>query len=307
LVFLWQSDDMAHDHRQSVAAAQRGRLAVVFVITVVVLLVEVVGAALSGSLALLADAGHVLADGAGIGLALLAIRFAARPATPQRTFGYYRLEILAAVVNAVLLFGVAGFVLVEAWRRLSEPPEVASGLMLAVATAGLAANAVSLWLLRGGQRHSLNLRGVYLEVWGDLLGSVAVLAAAAVIAITGFQAADPIASALIGLAILPRTWGLLREAVDVLLEAAPKGVDLDEVRRHLLETPGVSDVHDLHAWAITSGLPMLSVHVVLERDADAGRVLDGLGECLAGHFDIEHSTFQLEQPEHRGHEGATHR
>jgi cobalt-zinc-cadmium efflux system protein len=272
-----------------------------------VLVVEVAGAALSGSLALLADAGHVLADGAGIGLALLAVRFAARPATPQRTFGYYRLEILAAVVNAVLLFGVAGFVLVEAWRRLTAPPEVASGLMLAVAAAGLVANAVSLWLLHGGQRTSLNLRGAYLEVWGDLLGSVAVLAAAAVIAVTGLQAADPIASALIGVLILPRTWRLLRDAVDVLLEAAPKGVDLAEVRRHLAETPGVRDVHDLHAWTITSGLPVVSAHVVLERGADAGPVLDGLGDCLAGHFDIEHSTFQLEQPEHRGHEGATHR
>jgi cobalt-zinc-cadmium efflux system protein len=298
---------MSHDHKLSSAAAQRGRLVAVFAITLAVLVVELVGAALSGSLALLADAGHVLADGAGIGLALLAIRFAARPATQQRTFGYYRLEILAAVVNAVLLFGVAGFVLVEAWRRLAEPPEVASGLMLAVAAVGLVANAVSLWLLRDGQQRSLNLRGAYLEVWGDLLGSVAVLAAAAVIAVTGFRAADPIASALIGVLILPRTWRLLREAVDVLLEAAPREIDLDEVRRHLLETPGVTDVHDLHAWTITSGLPVLSVHVVLERDADAGRVLDGLGDCLAGHFDIEHSTFQLEQPEHRGHEGATHR
>jgi cobalt-zinc-cadmium efflux system protein len=297
---------MSHDHKLS-SAAQRGRLVAVFAITLAVLVVELVGAALSGSLALFADAGHVLADGAGIGLALLAIRFAARPATPQRTFGYYRLEILAAVVNAVLLFGVAGFVLVEAWRRLAEPPEVASGLMLAVAAVGLVANAVSLWLLRDGQQRSLNLRGAYLEVWGDLLGSVAVLAAAAVIAVTGFRAADPIASALIGVLILPRTWRLLREAVDVLLEAAPKEVDLDEVRRHLLETRGVTDVHDLHAWTITSGLPVLSVHVVLERDADAGRVLDGLGDCLAGHFDIEHSTFQLEHPEHRGHEGATHR
>jgi cobalt-zinc-cadmium efflux system protein len=298
---------MAHDHHTSVAAAHRGRLAAVFALTLAVLVVEVAGAALSGSLALLADAGHVLADGAGIGLALLAIRFAARPASPQRTFGYYRLEILAAVVNAVLLFGVAGFVLVEAWRRLTEPPEVASGLMLAVAAAGLAANAGSMWLLRDAQRHSLNLRGAYLEVLGDLLGSVAVLAAAAVIAVTGFQAADPIASVLVAVLILPRTWRLLREAVDVLLEAAPKGVDLAEVRRHLVETPGVTDVHDLHAWTITSGLPVLSVHVVLERGADAGRVLDGLGDCLAGHFDIEHSTFQLEQPEHRGHEGATHR
>jgi cobalt-zinc-cadmium efflux system protein len=298
---------MVHDHSPSATAAHRGRLSAVLAITVAVLVVEVAGAALSGSLALLADAGHVLADGAGIGLALLAIRFAARPASPQRTFGYYRLEILAAVVNAVLLFGVAGFVLVEAWRRLTEPPEVASGLMLAVAAAGLAANAVSMWLLRDGQQHSLNLRGAYLEVLGDLFGSLAVLAAAAVIALTGFQAADPIASALIGVLILPRTWRLLREAVDVLLEAAPKGVDLAEVRQHLIGTPGVTDVHDLHAWTITSGLPVLSVHVVLARGADAGKVLDGLGDCLAGHFDIEHSTFQLEQPEHRGHEGATHR
>jgi len=298
---------MAHDHAHSAAAAHRGRLAAVFALTLVILVVELVGAALSGSLAVLADAGHVLADGAGVGLALLAIRFAARPATPQRTFGYYRLEILAAVVNAVLLFGVAGFVLVEAWRRLTEPPAVASGLMLAVAAVGLVANAVSLWLLRDGQKTSLNMRGAYLEVWGDLLGSVAVLTAAAVIVLTGFRVADPIASAVIAVAILPRTWRLLREAVDVLLEAAPKGVDLAEVRRHLIETPGVTDVHDLHAWTITSGLPVVSVHVVLERDADAGQVLDGLGACLAGHFDIEHSTFQLEQPEHRGHEGATHR
>jgi cobalt-zinc-cadmium efflux system protein len=298
---------MAHDHHRSPAAAHRGRLAAVFVVTVAVLVVEVVGAALSGSLALLADAGHMLADAAGIGLALLAIGFAARPASPQRTFGYYRVEILAAVVNAVLLFGVAGFVLVEAWRRLTDPPEVASGLMLGVAAVGLVANAVSIWLLRRGQAESLNLRGAYLEVWGDLLGSVAVLVAAGVIAGTGFQAADPIASALIGVLILPRTWRLLRDAVDVLLEAAPKGVDLAEVRRHLLEAPGVADVHDLHAWTITSGLPVLSAHVVVDRDADAGAVLDGLAACLSGHFDIEHSTFQLELPEHRGHEGATHR
>jgi cobalt-zinc-cadmium efflux system protein len=298
---------MAHDHARSAAATHRGRLTAVFAVTLAILVVELVGAARSGSLALVADAGHLLADAAGIALALGAIWFAARPATPQRTFGYYRLEILAAVGNAVLLLGVAGFVLLEAARRLREPPAVASGLMLGVAAVGLVANAGCLWLLRDGQKTSLNLRGAYLEVWGDLLGSVAVLAAAAVIALTGLRVADPIASAVIAVAILPRTWRLLREAVDVLLEAAPKGVDLDEVRRHLLETPGVTDVHDLHAWTITSGLPVVSVHVVLERDADAGQVLDGLGACLAGHFDIEHSTFQLEQPEHRNHEGTMHR
>jgi cobalt-zinc-cadmium efflux system protein len=163
-----------------------------------------------------------------------------------------------------------------------------------------------MWLLRRGQAESLNLRGAYLEVLGDLLGSAAVLVAALVIALTGFQAADPIASALIGVLILPRTWRLLREAVDVLLEAAPKGLDLADVRRHLLETPGVADIHDLHAWTITSGQPVLSVHVVLQQGADAGKVLDGVGACLAGHFDVEHSTFQLEQPEHRSHEGTMH-
>jgi cobalt-zinc-cadmium efflux system protein len=210
---------MGHERGTSAAGAHRGRLLVVFLLTSAVLILEVVGGLLSGSLALLADAGHMLTDAAGIGLALLAIWFAARPATPARTFGYYRVEILAAVVNAVLLFGVAGFVLLEAWRRLQEPPEVASGLMLAVALVGLVANAVSMWLLRRGQAESLNLRGAYLEVLGDLLGSVAVLLAAAVIVLTDFQAADPIASAVIGLLILPRTWRLLREAVDVLLEA----------------------------------------------------------------------------------------
>jgi cobalt-zinc-cadmium efflux system protein len=297
---------MGHEHGTSAAGAHRGRLLLVFLLTSGVLIVEAVGGFLAGSLALVADAGHMLTDAAGIGLALLAIWFGTRPATPARTFGFYRVEILAAVVNAVLLFGVAGFVLVEAWRRLLEPPEVASGLMLAVALVGLVANAVSMWLLHGGQAESLNLRGAYLEVLGDLLGSVAVLLAAVVIAVTGFQAADPIVSALIGLLILPRTWRLLRDAVDVLLEATPKGVDMAEVRRHLLETPGVQDVHDLHAWTITSGLPVLSAHVVVGPDADAGRVLDGLGACLSGHFDIEHSTFQLERPEHRGHEGVVH-
>jgi cobalt-zinc-cadmium efflux system protein len=293
-------------HRHSVAAAHRGRLAAVFALTLAVLLVEVVGGLVSGSLALLADAGHVLTDVAGVGLALLAIWFAGRPAGVARTFGYYRVEILAAVLDAVLLFGVAGWVLLEAWRRLRQPPEVASGLMLAVAVVGLAANAASMWLLHRGQAHSLNLRGAYLEVLGDLLGSAAVIAAAVVIRLTGFQAADPLASALIGLLILPRTWRLLREAVDVLLEAAPKGLDLDEVRRHIVEIPGVVDCHDLHAWTITSGMPVLSVHVVVDEAAAPPAVLDRLGACLSGHFDVEHSTFQLERPEHRDHEGTVH-
>ncbi|MEK6720093.1 MAG: cation diffusion facilitator family transporter [Chloroflexota bacterium] len=290
----------------SAAAASRGRLVTVFVVTLGVFVVELVGGIASNSLALIADAGHMLTDVAGIGLALLAIWFGSRPANDGRTFGFLRLEILAAVVNAVLLFGVAAFVLIEAWRRLSAPPEIASGLMLAVALLGLAANGVSLYLLRDAQRHSLNMRGAYLEVLGDFAGSVAVIVAAIVIGATGWTAADAIASALIGLLIIPRTWGLLREAVDVLLEATPRGIDLDDVRSHILGAPGVADVHDLHAWTITSGMNVVSAHVVLAEGAEPPAVLDELCRCLTGDFDIEHSTFQLEAPDRRRLEQAPH-
>ncbi|MGH2727626.1 MAG: cation diffusion facilitator family transporter, partial [Actinomycetota bacterium] len=286
--------------------AHRRRLRVVLAITSTVFVAELIGGLVSGSLALLADAGHMFTDVAGIGLALIAIGLAARPASAQRTFGLYRMEILAAVVNAVLLFGVAALVLFEAWRRLLEPPEIASGLMLVVATIGLAANAVSLWMLRDAQAESLNMRGAYLEVLGDLLGSAAVIVAAAVIGLTGFREADPIASALIGVLILPRTWKLLREAVDVLLEATPRGIDVEEVRRHILETSGVTDVHDLHAWTITSGMNVVSAHVVLTNDADPPTVLDQLCACLSGDFDVEHSTFQLETRDRRRIEQVSH-
>jgi cobalt-zinc-cadmium efflux system protein len=290
----------------SAAGARRGRLVAVFAITASVLVAEVVGGILSHSLALLADAAHMFTDVAGLGLALGAIWFAARPANRGRTFGLYRTEILAAVINGVLLFGVAALVLFEAWRRLSRPPEVASGLMLGVAVVGLLANALCLWLLREGQAHSLNLRGAYLEVLGDLLGSVAVIVAGVVIAFTGFSRADAIASVLIGLLILPRTWKLLKDAVDVLLEATPKGVDLEEVRRHILQTPGVGDVHDLHAWSITSGMNVVSAHVVIDGSAEPPAVLDRLCGCLSGDFDIEHRTFQLELQDRRRIEEAAH-
>ena len=288
----------------------RGRLLAVLGITSTVLVAELVGAKLTGSLALLADAGHMFTDVAGILLAVLAVTFAIRPATPERTFGYYRLEILAAVVNAVLLFGVALFILWEAWQRWSSPPEVEGGLMLAFAMVGLIANAVGLVVLRDGARESLNVKGAYLEVLGDFLGSVAVIVAAVLIATTGWLRADVVASVAVALMILPRTWTLLREAVDVLLEATPRGVELADVRRHILETPGVTGAHDLHAWTITSGLPVLSVHVVVTEEAlaDGGgaRVLDSLGECLADHFDVEHCTFQLEPASHASHEFRAH-
>jgi len=285
-------------HAHSAAAGHRKRLIAVFGLTLSIFVFEVVGGLLSNSLALLADAGHMFTDVFGIGFALAAIWIAGRPATSERTFGYLRLEILAAVGNALLLFGVSAFILYEAWRRLVEPPEVTSGLMLAVAVVGLAANGISLFLLRDAQGHSLNMRGAYLEVMGDLLGSVAVIVAAIVIAVTGWTQADALASVVIGLLIIPRTWALLREALDVLLEATPKGINLDHVRAHILEAPGVVGVHDLHAWTITSGMNVVSAHVVMGEDAKTGDILDHLGMCLSDDFDVKHSTFQLETPEH---------
>lgn len=297
---------MGDDHHHSHASASAGRLKLVFVLTLLVLGVQLVGTVLSNSLALLADSAHMFTDAAGIALALGAIHIGSRPPTTERTFGFLRFEILAAAVNAVLLFGVAAFVLYEAWRRLSEPAEIASGVMLGAALIGLSTNAISLWLLHDAQNSSLNVRGAYLEVMGDLLGSVAVVIAAAVIATTGWSAADSVASIVIGVLILPRTWRLLRDAVDVLLEASPRGIRMDEVRGHILETDGVDDVHDLHAWTITSGLNVVSAHIVLRPDADPKAVLEALCACLTDDFDIEHSTFQLETHDRKRLESAGH-
>ncbi|MHB8891623.1 MAG: cation diffusion facilitator family transporter [Candidatus Limnocylindrales bacterium] len=296
---------MTNDHA-SAAASHRGRLVAVLCIGLATFAIEVVGAILANSLALLADAGHVLTDVVGVGVALLAIWFAQRPATNGRTFGYLRLEIIAAVTNAFLLFGIAAFVLYEAWRRLAEPAEVASGLMLAFAVAGAIANGISLFLLRDAQRESLNMRGAYLEVMGDLAGSAAVIVAAIVIGLTGWTGADVVASVAIGLLILPRTFALLRDATNVLLEATPKGVDMEQVRRHILEAPGVADCHDLHAWTITSGMNVVSAHVVLDDGADPAMALDALCACLSDDFDIEHSTFQLETADRRRFEERSH-
>jgi len=294
-------------HSGSAAVAHKGRLRLVLAITLAILAAEVTGALLSGSLTLLADAGHMLMDAGGITLALLAISFGQRSPSQARTFGDLRLEILAAALNALLLFAVSVFVIAEAVRRLIHPPEVASGIMLVFGIIALCGNACSLLLLRHGQGESLNIRGAFLEVLSDFLGAAAVIAAAVIIEVTGFERADPIASLLIGAMIIPRTWQLLRQATDVLLEATPKNVDLDDVRRHMLETRGVIDVHDLHAWTITSGVNVLSAHVVVTGEAASGPVLDQLGGCLADHFDIEHSTFQIEPPGHRDHEPILHR
>lgn len=297
-----------HSHG-TVAGRHRGRLATVFAITLTLVGVEVVGGIVAHSLVLLADAGHLATDAAGIGLSLLAVWFAGRPLTPHRTFGYQRAEILAAVVNAVLLFAVAGFVLLEAVRRLASPTPVEPGLMLGVGIVALLGNGVSLLLLSGGQRAALTIRSAFLEVASDALGAAAVIVTALVVLASGFERMDSIVSMLIAVFILPRTWRLLREAIDVLLEATPRGVDLVEVRRHLRGVPGVVDVHDLHAWTITSGLPVLSAHIVVDHERLAhggGPVLDRLQDCLSGHFDVEHSTLQLEQTGHLDHEGHRH-
>ncbi|MCW2581424.1 MAG: cation diffusion facilitator family transporter [Klenkia sp.] len=305
--------DHAHGHGHGTATAGAGyrrRLALVLGITGTVLVVQAVGAVASGSLALLADAAHMATDTLGIALALGAVTLAQRPASGRRTFGLQRIEVLAAVANGLLLLGVGGYVVVEAVRRIGDPPEIRSGLMLTVALVGLVANLVSLALLRSGQGESLNVRGAYLEVLGDTLGSIAVIVAAVVIATTGWTGADVVASFVVGALVLPRAWSLLRDALDVLLEAAPRGVDLDDVRRHVLGVDGVIEVHDLHAWTITSGLPVLSAHVVVEdavlADGHGGRVLDALCTCLGSHFDVEHCTFQLESASHRGHESPVH-
>ncbi|MBZ9638942.1 cation diffusion facilitator family transporter [Streptomyces sp. PSKA30] len=302
--------DHGHAHAAPVsgtaAAAYRGRLRIALCITLTVMVVEIVGGVLADSLALIADAAHMATDAVGLGMALLAIHFANLPASANRTFGYARAEILAALANCLLLLGVGGYVLYEAIQRFITPAGTEGGLTVVFGLIGLVANMISLTLLVRGQRESLNVRGAFLEVAADALGSVAVLISAVVILTTGWQAADPVASLVIGLMIVPRTLKLLRETLDVLLESAPKGVDMAEVRAHMLALDGVEDVHDLHAWTITSGMPVLSAHVVVRSDVlnaiGHEKMLHELQGCLGHHFDVEHCTFQLEPSGHAEHE-----
>ena len=261
---------------------------------------------MTGSLALLTDAAHLLTDAVGLGMALLAAALGARPATDLRTFGFKRAEALSAAAQAAVLLVVGVVVVVEAARRLVSPPEVAATGMLVFGAVGLLGNAVALAVLAGGRRGSLNLRAAFLEVANDALGSVAVLVAAGVIAGTGWQRADPVVSLLIAALIVPRTALLLRDAVHMLLDGAPRGVDVGEVRRHILDVDHVHGVHDLHVSSVSSDLPVLTAHVVVDDgcflDGHAPQLLDQLQSCLVGHFDVEHSTFQLEPAGHAHHE-----
>jgi cobalt-zinc-cadmium efflux system protein len=300
----------SHDH--GAAVTDRRRLVVAIAITASVLVVEVVGALVSGSLALLADAGHMTSDLLGLGIALVATVVAARPATDRHTFGFQRGEVLGALVNGLILAVVGVYVAVQGVQRLLAPegPEVDGGVMLLAAGIGLVANIAALVVLRGGAGRSIGLRGAYLEVLGDAFGSVAAIVAGVVIALTGFGRADAIASLVIAALIVPRAAVLLRDVVRVLTESTPVGTEPERIRAHLLETPGVTAVHDVHVWAITSGSPVFTAHVVVEqevfREGRTGELLDRLAGCLDDHFDVEHSTFQLEPEEHAGHEHRHH-
>ncbi|MGI8578534.1 MAG: cation diffusion facilitator family transporter [Nocardioidaceae bacterium] len=299
-----------HDHTAGVLTHNRARLTVVLGITGAVFVIEVIGALLSGSLALLADAGHMLADVAGLALAVCAAVLARRPSTDVRTWGYRRAEVLAAATQAAVLLAVGAYVLIEAIRRLVEPPDVASRAMIVFGAIGLVGNVIGIAVLARSRRANLNMRAAFLEVVNDALGSLAVLAAAVVIATTGWLRADSLASLLIGILIIPRTLGLLRDAVDILLESTPRGLDLGDVRRHLLEVPHVLAVHDLHATQVATGLPALTVHAVVDDscflDGHLRWLLDELQECLAGHFDVDHSTIQFEAAVHVDHERTSH-
>jgi cobalt-zinc-cadmium efflux system protein len=279
-------------------------------ITSVVLVAEVVGAILSGSLALIADAGHMLTDVAGLSLAWFAATLARRPASDQRTWGYRRAEVLAAAGQAAVLLAVGGFVLVEGVRRLFEPPDVASNLMVVFGVIGLVGNAVSIAVLARARSGNLNMRAAFLEVVNDALGSVAVIVAAVVIALTGWLQADALASILIGSLILPRTVRLLRESIDVLMESTPKHIDLASVRARLLATPHVHDVHELHVSQVATGLPVLTAHVVVDEtcfdEGDLPRMLDQMQGRLARDFSLEHSTIQFEAATHAAHENPEH-
>lgn len=292
----------SHGHVQSAGSRNKKSLAIVFGLTSFYLIVEVIGGFWTGSLALLADAGHMLTDVAGVGLALLAIWFAEKPASPERTYGYYRVEILAALTNAVVLILISLYILYEAYQRYKNPPEVQSAAMLGVASIGLVINIFGMYILRAGSKESLNMKGAYFEVLSDMLTSIGVIIAGIVMLTTGWYYADPIISAGIGLFILPRTWALLKDAVGVLLEGTPSDVDLEKLRESLAKIEGVAGVHDLHVWSLTSGVNAMSVHAVLAETAEHDDVLARVHEHCTEEFKISHVTVQTERSDFATHE-----
>lgn len=300
----------AHGHEGFRGASNRRLLAISLTLTATVMVVQIVGAILSGSLALLADAAHMFTDSSALVVALIASAVAARPADDRRTFGYQRAEVFGALINAIILIVLMVVVAIQGVTRLVEPREVevAGPLMLTVAVVGMLANAFSLWLLSSAQKKSINVRGAYLEVLGDLIGSVLVIIAAVIITTTGWMPADAIASLLIAAMILPRAVSLLREVFSVLAESAPKGTAVSEIRQHLEGYDGVVSVHDVHVWQLTRGAPVFTAHVAVEPvvfgEGRSAALLVELQACLAEHFDVAHSTFQLEPADHSDCEAA---
>ena len=304
----------SHDHglegHATSGGKHRKKLILVLSITALIFLVQVVGALISGSLALLADAGHMLTDATGVLIALIATFIAALPATSKRTYGLMRVEVLAAMLNGIILSVICVVIVVNAIRRIGTEVEIETGPMLIAAIIGAVANLVSLLILQSGQKESINVRGAYLEVLGDLLGSVAVIIAGFIIMFTGWDWVDQIAAFFIAALIAPRAISLLRDVVRILLEATPKGVDLDRIREHMLSVPSVRRVHDLHCWTITSGVNAMSAHVVIDEDtldwANYDHTLDELHACLGEHFDTEHCTIQVDTALHSTHEAEVH-
>jgi cobalt-zinc-cadmium efflux system protein len=282
-----------HDHHAGEANA--GALTKALALTGTFLVAEVVGGILTGSLALLSDAAHMMTDTAGLAIALAAVRIGARPADNRRTFGYKRFEILAAAFNALLLFGVAAYILYEGVERFLDPSEIQSLPMLAIAVLGLVVNLIAMRILDAGRSSSLNVKGAYLEVWSDMLGSVGVIAAALVIWLSGWTWVDPVVAMAIGLWVLPRTWVLFKETTNILLEGVPEGIDLDKLARRLSSIAGVASIHDLHVWALTSGMPSLSAHLVLKDGFDPEATRVAATEAVHEDFEIRHVTFQVER------------
>lgn len=287
------------------AGRHKSRLMGALALTMTFMAVEVIGGLWTGSLALLADAAHMLTDAGGLALALIAIRFAERPATPQKTYGYVRMEVLSALTNAVVLLLLTIYIFYEAYQRFLNPPEILGGPMLAVAVVGLAVNLVSMKLLAAGSSESLNVKGAYFEVLSDMLGSLGVIVAAVLVMLTGWTLADPIIGAGIGLFIVPRTWILLKQAVHILMEGTPPEVDITLLEQKLTSLPGVTAVHDLHVWTITSGIDAMSCHLVVADMSQARATLVSANEAMKTGFGLTHTTIQIEDQDLRGTEGES--
>jgi len=286
------------------AGKHKSRLAMALGLTTAFMIAEVVGGLWTGSLALLADAAHMLTDAGGLALALIAIRFSERPATPQKTYGYVRAEVLSALANAVVLLLLTVYILYEAYRRFLNPPEIIGGPMLMVAVLGLIVNLISMKLLSGGSSESINVKGAYFEVLSDMLGSLGVIVAAIVVMTTGWTLVDPIIGAGIGLFIVPRTWILLKQVIHILLEGTPPEVDTAALERRLMAIDGVTAVHDLHVWTITSGLDAMSCHLVVDDMAKTPTVLAAANAALRADFKLDHTTIQVEDAALRASEPA---